>query len=137
MNNHQVLIDSEFEHQFANRTLDPALFTHEAHLRLAWIHITKYGVEKAIKNICVQLVNYTEFLGARDKYNHTVTIAAIRAVYHFMLKSHATTFAEFILLNQKLKYNFKELLSFHYRTDVFKSELAKREYLTPELAPFD
>jgi hypothetical protein len=137
MKNHVDLTDDEFEKQFEHCKIDPAMFTHEAHLRLAWIHIENYGVEKAITNICFQLRRYVEFLGAADKYNETVTVAAIRAVYHFQLKTDATTFADFIAKNPRLKNNFKELLAYHYVTDIFNSQKAKRQYLEPELLPFD
>jgi hypothetical protein len=40
------LSNREFEEQFSNMHLDPALFTHKAHLRLAWIHISRYGCEQ-------------------------------------------------------------------------------------------
>ncbi len=131
------ITDDEFERQFENCLIDPAMFTHEAHLRLAWIHIEKYGVKKAITNICFQLKRFVEFLGAADKYNETVTIAAIRAVYHFKLKTDASTFSEFIKENPRLKNNFKELLAHHYVTDIFNSQKAKTQYLEPEILPFD
>jgi hypothetical protein len=83
------------------------------------------------------LQNYVASLGAKDKYNKTVTIAAVKAVYHFMLKSKADNFQVFISENQKLKTNFKELLNTHYSTDIFKSTKAKKEFLEPELLPFD
>lgn len=137
MHAHFDLSDQQFEEQFDNCQLSPAIFSHEAHLRLAWIHINKYGIEKAVENICAQLKYYTRSLGAAYKYNETVTIAAIRAVYHFMLKSGADTFQDFILENPKLKSNFKDLLSQHYAIDIFTSELAKSTFLEPELLPFD
>ena len=137
MDNHYTLTDAEFELQFGTASLDPNLFSHEAHLRLAWIHIRKYGVERAIKNICSQLQDFTISVGARDKYNKTVTIAAIRAVYHFMLRSNTDNFLDFIAENQRLKTSFKALLASHYVTDIFKSEQAKQAYLEPELLPFD
>lgn len=44
MKTHHQLNDQQFEEQFQNCTFDPTLFTHEAHLRLAWIHkATKYS----------------------------------------------------------------------------------------------
>lgn len=137
MEKHYQLTDAEFKKQFANCTLDPEIFSHEAHLRLAWIHLDQYGIDQAIQNICLQLLNFVDSLGARDKYNKTVTIAAIRAVYHFMLKSETTNFKDFILENPRLKHNFMELLSFHYKTDIFNSERAKKAYLEPDLLPFD
>ena len=40
MQDHRQLTDQEFSAQFEQTTLDAALFNHEAHLRLAWIHLT-------------------------------------------------------------------------------------------------
>jgi hypothetical protein len=137
MEAHVELSDTEFEAQFSACSMDPQIFTHEAHLRLAWIHINKYGIDKAIGNVTVQLLNFVESIGAKDKYNITLTISAIRSVYHFMLKSRARSFQSFILENPRLKNNFKDILSCHYKTDIFKSERAKTEYLEPELLPFD
>lgn len=137
MERHFELSDSEFEKEFSAGSLDAQIFSHEAHLRLAWVHINKYGIEGAIENITAQLKNFVKTLGAEDKYNKTVTVAAIKAVYHFMLKSNTNTFQDFISENPRLKNNFRELLSYHYATDIFRSEEAKKEYVEPELLPFD
>jgi hypothetical protein len=137
MEKHTELSDNAFENQFSTCSLEPGIFSHEAHLRLAWIHVHKYGINKAVENITSQLQNYVESLGVSNKYNQTVTISAIRAVYHFMLKSKSNDFQSFIAENPRLKYNFKDLLNCHYKTDIFKSEQAKKQYLEPELLPFD
>lgn len=136
MNAHFELSDDLFEEQFQNCSLDPALFNHEAHLRLAWIHISKYGEAKAIENITGQLYTYVVLLGAIDKYNKTLTIAAIKAVNHFTGRSGADNFADFIQQFPRLKFNFKELMGSHYGIDIFKSEMAKQHYLEPGLLPF-
>ena len=70
MENHYQLADEEFEASFADGSLDPQVFNHEAHLRIAWIHITKYGTEKAIENIVDQLKAYTKQIGASDKIQY-------------------------------------------------------------------
>ena len=137
MEAHFELSDQEFEHQFKNCTLSPAMFTHEAHLRVAWIHIKNGGIDSAIDTICTRLMAYVDALGARNKYNKTLTIAAVRAVYHFMLKSKSEHFQDFIAEFPRLKYNFKELIGFHYGVDIFNSDLAKQAYLEPDLLPFD
>jgi hypothetical protein len=41
---HLDLSDNEFEKQFINCELSPDIFSHEAHLRLAWINIKKMGL---------------------------------------------------------------------------------------------
>lgn len=137
MRNHYTLTDTQFEQQFADATLDPKLFTHEAHLRLAWIHLNRYGQENAIGNITHQLKSYTKAVGAADKYNETVTIAAIYAVQHFRIRSACPDFARFIRENDVLKTNFKALINTHYQTDIFQSAQASATFLEPELLPFD
>ncbi|MEO0527979.1 MAG: hypothetical protein AAFZ89_12180 [Bacteroidota bacterium] len=136
MESHVELSDTEFEYQFSNCNLEPALFTHQAHLRLAWIHIQKYGLRVAIENMCTQIANYTDSLGASDKFNKTVTIAATKAVYHFVQKSNTANFDGFIKEFPRLQHNFKDLMKAHYKIDIFTLERAKRIFLEPDLLPF-
>lgn len=137
MEQHFTLTDSEFEKQFETCTLNPELFSHEAHLRLAWVHITKYGQSIALENVSRQLINFVKFVGARQKYNHTLTVAAVKAVNHFINKSTSDNFQDFISEFPRLKHNFKDLMGFHYQVDIFKSEKAKEFFLEPDLLPFD
>lgn len=136
MKSHFDLNDEIFGQQFSNCTLDPEIFNHEAHLRLAWIHITKYGIDTAIENVSTQLINYTTALGASGKYNKTLTIAAVKAVNHFIGRSQSNNFADFIKEFPRLKTNFKDLMAKHYKIDIFKLPLAKTTYLEPDLLPF-
>lgn len=137
MEKHFELSDSEFEQKFITCELNPSDFSHEAHLRLAWINIDKFGIEQAEKNIQDQLQKFVEFFGAKDKFNVTLTLAAIKAVYHFMLKSNSDNFKGFITEFPRLKYNFKELMNCHYSFDIYNSNLAKTEFLEPDLISFD
>ncbi|GAB5539191.1 MAG: hypothetical protein Salg2KO_12940 [Salibacteraceae bacterium] len=129
--------DEHFEQQFSSCQLNPELFSHEAHLRLAWIHITKYGVDAALENIQEQLKAYVKHLGAEGKYNKTVTIAAVKAVYHFVLKSKSDNFQDFIIEFPRLKNNFRGLMDSHYGIEIFNSERARKDYIEPDLLPFD
>jgi len=137
MENHFQWSDFEFKNQFENCELNPSLFSHEAHLRLAWIHINTYGIDVALSNIPSQIKNFVKRVGAEDKYNETLTLAAIKAVYHFMLKSESNTFKNFIKEFPRLKNSFRNLIDTHYGFDIFNSELAKSQFLEPDLLPFD
>ena len=137
METHYRLNDEQFLKQFESASLQPQLFNHEAHLRLAWLHIDCFGAECAIDNVTSQLRNYTKTLGAEDKYNETVTVAAVKAVYHFMLRSESKNFQGFIQEFPRLKTNFKDLLGAHYGFDVFSNEEAKSGFIAPDLLPFD
>lgn len=137
MKHHFDLTDRDFERSFTDYSLDPELFNHEAHLRLAWIHVNKYGEAKAIQNITTQLQKFVAFVGAKDKYNHTLTVAAIKAVSHFIKKASADNFKDFIVEFPRLKNNFKDLMGSHYALDIFTSAKARKEYIEPDLLPFD
>ena len=137
MEDQYQLTDLEFSTAFKKATLNPKLFNHEAHLRLAWIYINRDGIENAITQVCCEIINYATSLGAVNKYNETVTVAAVKAVYHFYLKSKSNNFRDFIKEFPRLKTNFKDLLAQHYGIDIFNSEIAKCSFLEPDLLPFD
>ena len=137
MKSHFELNDTQFEQQFKSCKLDPTLFSHEAHLRLAYIHLGKYGHDQAITNVCHQLASFVTHLEATDKYNTTLTVAAVKAVYHFMQKSKANDFKGFIAEFPQLKNEFKRLMQSHYDFDIFNSQKAKKTFLEPNLLPFD
>jgi len=137
MEPHNNFSDEAFILKFADCSLDPKLFSHEAHLRLAWIYIKNDGVEAAIEKISSQIKKFAEHHGAYNKYNLTVTVAAIRTVYHYYINSDCKTFIAFIRAYPQLKYTFKELLDSHYSMDIFSSEQARKKFIYPDLIPFD
>ena len=137
MEKHYDLNDSEFKEQFINCELNPSDFTHEAHLRLAWIFIGEYGPQIAENKLQTSLRKFVEHAGANDKYNTTVTVAAAKAVSHFKSKSNSDNFRDFIIEFPRLKANFKDLLAQHYGFDIYNSKKAKVEFLKPDLLPFD
>ncbi|MEM7298396.1 MAG: hypothetical protein AAF391_09045 [Bacteroidota bacterium] len=133
---HWQFTDNEFERLFETFKFKPGMFSHEAHLRLAYIHIQKYGREKAEQNMCDQIKGFAESLGVFDKFNKTVTIASVKAMDHFMQKSSSDNFRDFIKEFPRLLTNFKDLLGQHYGFNVFSDKRAKKEYIEPDLLPF-
>ena len=136
LTSHFQLTDAEFEDCFENGSLPPALFDHEAHLRLAWVYITKYGEAKAIEKVCEDIKRYDLLHGKGDKFHVTITVAAVKAVFHFHQKSEAGNFLDFIKEFPRLKTSFKELLDQHYGFNIYSNEKAKVQYLEPDLLPF-
>jgi len=117
--------------------LDPSLFSHEAHLRLAWIHLRQGEVKNAIVNVTEQIQAFAIRNGAPGKYHETVTVAAVKAVDHFMRRSKEKTFQNFITEFPRLKTEFKSLMDSHYSYNLFTSDVARKEFQEPDLAPFD
>lgn len=136
MPSHYDLSDAEFASQFASCTLVPQLFNHEAHLRLAWIHISDAGVDQAAENLCRQIRTFDATCDDGTNFNTTVTVAAVKTVHHFMQRSDTTRFSDFIQENPKLLSAFKSLIATHYSYDIFSDPAAKHTYIEPDLAPF-
>ncbi|WP_223826546.1 hypothetical protein [Flagellimonas sp. S3867] len=134
---HSLLSDAQFESLFEQGDLPPSLFDHEAHLRLAWLYIRKYGEKRAVDKTCVEIRQFDKLHGKGDKFNTTVTIAAVKTVKHFMQKSDSEDFYGFIKEFPRLKYAFKALLDQHYGVDIFSSESARASYLEPDILPFE
>ncbi|WP_282161727.1 hypothetical protein [Ulvibacterium marinum] len=134
--NHFQVNDVMFENRFEEGSLPPSLFTHEAHLRLAWIYIKNYGEEKAAAKISREIEQFDKLHGRGDKFNKTVTIAAIKVVDHFVGKSKSKDFKSFIQEFPRLKTAFKELLHTHYSPDIFTSKIAQIQFIEPDLLPF-
>lgn len=137
MERHYKISDAEFEKQFTENTFKPLWFTHEAHLRLAWIYITKYGKETALEMYSKQLQDFANKYNADGKYNATLTFASIQIMDVFIQKSDAYDFQDFINEFSQLKTNFKEIISTYYSGDVFTSKEAKQQVLQPDLKSFN
>lgn len=133
---HSQLTDDEIEQQFERCTFKPSMFSHEAHLRLAYIHIRKYGLKQAEENMVNQIKGYAEYYGAKDKFNKTVTIAAVKAMHHFMEKAGSDSFKGLINEFPGLKTSFRSILALHYGFNVFDDSRAKKEFVSPDLLPF-
>lgn len=116
------IVFERFEEQLKDCSLDPTLFSHHAHLRLGWIHINSYGVDKAIQNVCAQIKRFDATHGDETKFHTTITVASIRTVYHFFLKSQAKNFSDFITEFPRLENNFKDLIDTHYGFNLLISE---------------
>ena len=136
MQSHRKLSDATFLRKFRACEIEPSAFTHEAHLRLAWIQIRKYGLARAEKNIQEKLKSYVKWAGAPEKYHTTLTVAAVRMVDHFMEKSSTNNFWDFIDEYPALINDFKSLINSHYSFDIFKHNRARLSYVAPDLAPF-
>ena len=136
LNHHYQLNDSDFEQRFQDCSLEPSLFNHEAHVRLAWVYIKKYGEAVAIQKICEDIRRFDQTHGDGNKFHVTLTVASVKAVNHFIKKSSSSSFKAFISEFPRLKTSFKELLGQHYGFNVLVNEKAKTTYIHPDLVPF-
>ncbi len=137
LTSHWQLGDAEFTGLFSNSQLPPVLFTHEAHLRLAYLHIQRYGIDEALETIPAQIASFVDRIGARDKFHMTLTIAAVKVIYHFMQRSSANDVKAFLAGCPELTHHFKDLIGRHYSAEALSYANARVQYTEPDLLPLD
>ncbi|MCR9251659.1 MAG: hypothetical protein NXI20_14635 [bacterium] len=137
MKNHTELTDEQFLKAFSSCELLPSLFNHEAHIRLAWILITDNGLDRAKQEVVKLIGNYVKNLNQEDKFNLTLTIAATEIISNKVQHSSTRDFQGFIDEFPGLITEFKTSIYQHYSFDIFNSDVAKTQYLPPDLIPFD
>jgi len=107
---HHLLTNKEFEKKFSNCDIPAVIFTHEAHLRIAYIHLTKYGIGKAIDNLSTQIANCDNKYGDGTKFNKDRTVNAVKVMHYFIQKAKTTNFKALLKEFPALKTNFSQLV---------------------------
>lgn len=127
------LDDSEFISQFEDLSLDPKLFNHLGHLRIAWLYLRLYELNDANERVCGGIKAYAESLGAKDKFNLTITDSLVRIMAKRIDKTQS--WEEFLDSNPDLVSDALRVLLEHYSEDVLFSEQAKIELLETDIEP--
>ena len=126
--------DRDFRSAFEACTVAPSEFTHEAHVRLAYVYLVESDVETAVRRMREALLEFIERNGIpRSKFHETITRAWVLAVRHFMNKSGGRSFAAFIAENPQL-LDSKVMLT-HYSASVLFSPDARAAFVEPDLDP--
>lgn len=107
---HEALDDQTIMESLGACTLHPAIFTHEAHLRVAYILIKNHTLTEAKAKMNKLLINFTKFLGVEDKFDQILTERSVEVMGKMILSSKTADFKEFIIENQELKNNFLEVI---------------------------
>ena len=136
MEKHKRFSDEVYEQKFREGKFPPLYFSHEAHLRLAYIHLEKYGLEQSIENMCTQIYDFAIKYDATTKFNATVTYASLQIMYHYMNNGESSNFSELMEELPHLLIDFKGEIHKHYSWDVFRSPEAKAKIHHPDLEAF-
>jgi hypothetical protein len=77
-------------------------FPHKAHLRMAWLYVTRLGPEAAIERAAGGIRNLAKANGRPTLYHDTLTRAWVYLVAAAVATSSAVSFTEFLALNPRL-----------------------------------
>jgi hypothetical protein len=124
------LSDKVFLAEFENQTLDPQYFNHLGHLRIAWLYLNRHNVETAVDLVCAGIQTYAESLGAKDKFNLTMTDALVRIMAKRIDYMQEKTWSLFQRGNADLIDDCLGVLSHYFSKDELLSDDAK-VFLTP------
>ncbi len=136
-NHHLEVSDEQFIKDMEQGGFPPNLFTHEAHIRLAWLYLNQFDEEMAIEKTCQTIQNFDQLHGDGTKFHLTLTVASVKVVHHFKKKSNATSFIGFINENPRLNNAFKSSILKQYGTNPLNLENAKAKFIAPDQLPFD
>lgn len=126
--------DRAFRRDFEACRVTPDEFTHEAHVRLAYVYLAEHDVDGAVDRVRDALVRFIAHSGVpASKYHETLTRAWVLAVRHFMNRSSHASAAEFIAANSEL-LDAKIMLT-HYTAGVLFSAGARAAWIEPDLEP--
>ena len=136
----------EFITALEDKTLPEEMFTHEGHLRAAWIYLCEYEPQQATKKCCEAIKAYADSLGATDKFNLTISIALMKIISNRLItkdlkdssaavgQSEGYDWENFKLHNKDFFENALAILFRYYDKEVLFSDRAKREFIQPTLA---
>lgn len=125
--------DQQFARDFASGALPPADFTHEGHLRLAYVYLCEQNLESAYSRLKTELQAFLRRNKVDPKkYHETMTRAWMMAVDAFMHRIGETgDFAEFKTKSAPLLST--QVMFTHYSEELLLSEQARIEFIEPDL----
>ena len=125
--------DDTFLSRFEGRTLPETEWTHLAHVRVAWLHLSRHSPDTALRRVCDGILRYnTEVLDRPEKYSETVTVAFLHVVLGRMRTTESwDSFSTRIddLLDPKTP-----ILLNYYSQEVLFSDAARLQFVEPDLA---
>lgn len=127
------LNDDEFLAAFERTGLAGYAFPHRAHLRLAWLSVRRFGVDRAVERVPAGIRSLAEQHGQPTHYHDTLTRAWVYAVAAADADRPRSTFDEFLDAYPQLLD--KHYLLRHYSAQRLSSAEARAHWLSPDLRP--
>jgi hypothetical protein len=132
------MTDDEFLSAFEACTLTRAQWTHEAHVRMAWLYCRREaGLEAALARMRAGIPRLNAALGTDPTlYHETVTCAFGTAVYlRATVPQSPKSWTAFRGAHPELFDRERPLLHRHYHPDSLKSDTARVSFMPPDRDP--
>jgi hypothetical protein len=129
--------DDVFLQQFESRTLPFAQWTHRAHLKIAYLYLTRMDFDAAAQKVCngIRACNAANNVPESPTrgYHQTTTMAWLHIIAAMLAEyGPAANADEFIDAQPQLT---QKILRLFYSRECLASPEAKTSFITPDLTP--
>ena len=129
--------DTALWEAFHAQTLTHAEWNHEAHLRVAWLHVSRYALDEAHLRMRAGIIRLNQKHGlvetAERGYFETLTFAWLALVGAAQREVRAATSPELLVARPELRD--KERVLRHYSRDLLRTVRARAVLVPPDLEP--
>jgi kynurenine formamidase len=126
--------DEEFLSAFEQCTLPKGQWTHTAHVRMAWLYLTRLPFTDALVRVREGIRRYNASVGS-DGYHETITVAFTLLIRSRLSAPQTEDFLAFRAGNPDLFEKRAGLLERHYNPATLTSAAAKRQFVDPDREP--
>ncbi|MBT8137160.1 MAG: hypothetical protein KJO54_09135 [Gammaproteobacteria bacterium] len=112
-------------------------FTHEHHIRLAWIYLQEFELTQATGRCRAALRGLAESHGDFDKYHDTLTVAFMQLIArHRAAAAPGESWPQFRLRARPLFESGRRLIGRHYSDERLAHPDARHGFVPPDREPF-
>ncbi len=130
--------DDEHIRQFEERSLPLDLWNHRAHLKVAYLYLTRFPFDEALSRMRDGVRAYNAAHGITDSptggYHETMTHAWLQLI-HTTLRQFGPAVSADAFFDAQSQLSQKRNLLLFYSRDRIMSPEAKASFVTPDLAP--
>jgi hypothetical protein len=133
------MTDDELLRQFEDCTLPFDQWVHRAHVKVAYLYLTRHPLERAAEKMRSGIRAYNAAHGVPDEptrgYHETMTQAWLRII-HATLQIYGPAGSADEFVDGQPQLREKKVLRLFYSPELMMSPAAKREFIEPDLTPF-
>lgn len=123
--------DDNFIRSWEDCSLNDSEFTHKAHVRVAWIYLTRFPLNKAIDKCCRGIERFDKLNGDGTKYHKTLTVFAVLLIQKLMQSKNYASLDAFLHDHDYLITDFMDSVLCFYDKKVLFSTEAKTSFIPP------
>jgi hypothetical protein len=124
------MTDDEFLAAFESAAIPRPEWTHEAHVRMAWLYLTRLALAEALHRVRDGIQKLNAANGVADGYHETITVAFVRVIAARLEPGEG--YAAFRARNPELFDRTLAALLRHYSKERLYSPEARRAFIEPD-----